>query len=124
MKTVYRVEWRYFDGCDEFTSTLEVFDNRELAQDYVSFLEIVGLYMDEVNRLTFDCKLFNDSELHAACVAAGIPDVVFRFHENIAGFLKIPLIELPLPRKEGDRIAGGYNIYEMDVLEEKPEFMT
>lgn len=125
METVYRVEWHYFNGCDEFTSTLDTFSTRSVAEEFVSNLETIALYVNDCHD-TFD-QLFDrfdpkgsKDKIVATLRARGVPEVVFHFQAQLAAHLGIDHIELPLP-VDG---KGGYNIYPDTVSDELPSFMT
>lgn len=124
MSAVYRVEWYYFDGCDEFTSTLDIFATQELADLYVSTLETVALYLADVleeysNRFDrFDIE-GSKGRIIAALRKRGVPEIVFHFHKELAQHLDIEFVEIPLPCGG----HGGYNIYPDTVCDSLPEFM-
>ena len=124
MSTVYRVEWYYFDGCDEFTSTLDIFSSQEIADSYVATLETVALYLADV-REEYDNRFdrFDPSGSKDRIVAAlqkrGVPSIVFHFNKNLAEHLSIEFVEIPLPC-EG---RGGYNVYKDTVCDTLPAFM-
>jgi hypothetical protein len=120
MNTVYRVEWSYYDGCDTFTSTLELFATLELAQAYVDSLGIIALYIRDVEAIENACKgTYRTDSIIKQCQRAGIPDVVFHFIRRFAEHLKVELIDIPFP----DTYSGSYNIYTDTVNEELPAFM-
>lgn len=120
MSTVYRVEWYYYNGCDEFRDTLDIFTTQELAEAYVASLEIIALYIRDVEAIERACTgTYRTDSIIKQCQRAGIPDVVFHCIRRFAEHLKVELIDIPFP----DTYSGGYNIYTDTVNEELPAFM-
>lgn len=121
---IFRVEWHYYDGCDESHCVQGTYSTIEVAEQVRDFLMLMGMYQQDLARIESDLlnkrRGYSVDTLIQMARAKGIPDAVFPWHRGIAGHLGIQFLgnEINLPWNTDQ----GYRIISDTVLTEVPDF--
>lgn len=105
---MYLVSWETFKECDTYTTPLELFTTRELADGFVAHLRVLGLYAQQLISIEFSLtcgKMRRNPEkeaIIAMATKAGIPEEAFPYSDFLRRVTGLAEPKYPVPRTYDD----------------------